>query len=189
MSKLLVFVTAIAATLSFTGCSTAERTMPTESETTPSIEWGSGAASASPVSPSQPMPTDNNPPGTTPTTVVERAGPLEGLRSPILGIDLPAGSDGVWNVNDFNDDNRPNNFENWTVPRGYDETVAYLADLLNPHYTRPEGMPWFEGDTTEGELGERYVDWWWGVSEPELLVRVQEFGEVDETTVFVESRP
>jgi hypothetical protein len=174
------------ATASLVGCSTAEQNSSQQSqiETMPS-----SSPTAAPLQPSQLLPTASNPPGTTPPTVVDRAGPLEGLRSPILRIDLPAGSDGVWNVNDFNDDNRPNNFEQWTVPLGYDETVAFLTGLLNPHYTRPDGMPWLEGDTTEGELGERYVDWWWGVSDPELLVRAQELGEVDETTVFVESRP
>lgn len=171
--------------ISFTGCSS-DRTssLPSQIET-----MSSSSRTAAPLQPSQLLPTASSPPGIAPPTVVDRAGPLEGLRSPILGIDLPAGSDGVWNVNDFNDDNRPNNFEQWTVPLGYDETVAYLTEVLNPRYTRADGMPWLEGDTTEGELGERYVDWWWGVSDPELLVRAQEFGEHDETTVFVESRP
>ena len=97
------------------------------------------------------------------------------------------GSDGVRIVNDFNKDGKPNYFEDWTVPLGYDKTLAYMTEQLKPHYTRPDGMPWLE-DSAEGELGDRYVDWWWGVTDPELLVRIQEFGEPDETTVSVESR-
>jgi hypothetical protein len=186
VGKSLVLVTALAVALIFTGCSTTDRTSssPAQTEVTPS----SRPAPASPLSPSQLLPTGSVPPGTTPPTVVNRSGPLEGTRSPILGIDVPPGSDGVWIVNDFNDDNKPNNFEQWTVPLGYDEAVALLTEQLNPHYTRPDGMPWLEGDEPEGELGERYVDWWWGVSEPELLVRVQEYGEPNEVTVHVESR-
>ncbi len=128
------------------------------------------------------------PPGTAPPTVESKAGPLAGTQSPLLGVDLPGGSEGTWNVNDFNDDGKPNRFENWDVPLSYDAIMAYLTGKLNPHYTRPDGMPWYDGYPTEGELGERYIDWWWGVSGPELLVRIQEFGEPDETTVSIESR-
>jgi hypothetical protein len=182
MIKSSILVAALAIMFIFTGCTSDQESSPrSQTATTSTSDGGWGSRTVAP--------TASVAPGTTPATVVERAGPLEGLHSPILDIDFPAGSEGVWNVNDFNDDNKPNNFENWTVPLGYDETVTYLRDRLNPHYTRPDGMPWFEGDETEGEVGERYVDWWWGVSEPELLVRPQEFGEVDETTVFVESRP
>lgn len=125
---------------------------------------------------------------TAPPAVESEGGSLNGTQSPMLGIALPDGSKGTWNVNDFNKDGQPNHFENWVVPLSYDATVAYLTDQLAPHYTRPDGTPWYDSHPTEGEIGERYLDWWWGVREPELLVRIQEFGERNETMVMVEGR-
>lgn len=183
-----MLIGALTTMISSTGCWTTEPTLPTRTETTSLNGWGSRGAPASPELPSRQSSTGSKPPSTAAPTVEEKAGRLEGAQSPILGIELPGGSKGTWNVNDFNDDGKPNRFENWNVPLSYHATIDYLSEQLNPHYTRPDDMPWLDEIPTEGELGERYTDWWWGVGKPELLVRIQEFGEVNETTVMVGSR-
>ncbi len=115
------------------------------------------------------------------TDVKSEAGPLQGTSSPLLGIDMPAGSEGVRNVNDFNNDGKPNRFESWEIPLSYDEALTALKQRLQPGGPPLDGIPWEESNSkgTAGG-GDRYVDWWWGRdNQPLILIRIQETTDTD----------
>lgn len=123
-----------------------------------------------------------NKPSTRPSsTVRNEAGPIVGTRSTLLGVDMPPGSKGVRNVNDFNNDGEPDRFESWEVPLTYDSALTAMKQVLQPYGDSLEGIPWEEGNSEGTASGsDRYVDWWWGRdNKPLILVRIDETTDTD----------
>ena len=106
---------------------------------------------------------------------------MRGTHSPLMGVDLPAGSDGVWIDNAPNETGKPSRMESWAVPMSYEKTVAAMTPVLNPGGGELDGIPW-QKDTTEDKPGSHYVDWWWGKDgQPLILVRIQQDTGVNDT--------
>lgn len=118
-------------------------------------------------------------------------GPLDGLRSPLMGIEMPGGADLRSLLNDFTKDGIPNRMERWSVPLSFDNTVAAMKSTLHPYTSSFDGIPWLQAATEVNDTsGHRYVDWWWGRGshQPLILVRVQEYDGEPTTTVTFERR-
>lgn len=117
-----------------------------------------------------------------PTSMVKsESGALQGTHSVLLDIDMPGRAYGDSNVNDFNNDGKPNRFETWEVPLSYDATTAALKQALQPYASPLDGIPWEEGNSSgSAATQDRYVDWWWGRNDqPLILVRIEETSDGD----------
>lgn len=121
----------------------------------------------------------------------QQPGPLAGSRAPLMGVELPNGSDLRFLLNDFTKDGDPNRMERWNVPLGFDKTVAAMTDAMQPYTNSFDGIVWLRG-ATDAATGNTYpsVDWWWGAEPgvPLILVRIQKFETDPGTTVTFERR-
>lgn len=124
------------------------------------------------------------------STVKPTTTAITGLQSPLMGITMPAGSDGTSIVNDANKDGEPDRMETWEVSMSYDATLDAMKEILQPYGGSLDGIPWEEGDS-EGTAAaqDRLADWWWGRDgEPLILVAIQQFGDNTTTTVYFDRR-
>jgi hypothetical protein len=105
-----------------------------------------------------------------------------------MGVDMPAGSYGVWIVKAADDtaaaadskNGKPSRMESWAVPLSYEKTVAAMRSVLSPDSGDFDGIPWLK-ETIEDKPDSHYVDWWWGTDDqPLILVRIQQDTGVNE---------
>jgi hypothetical protein len=100
----------------------------------------------------------SSPSATGSTTAESKQGTLRGSHSPLMGVDLPAGSYGVWIVNAPNDTgtagaddvaHKPSRRESWAVPMSYEKTVAAMTSVLHPGGGELDGIPWLKEATED----------------------------------------
>lgn len=111
---------------------------------------------------------------TSSTTAESKQGTLRGTHSPLMGIDMPARSEGVWVVGESTG-GKPARKESWAVPMSYDKTIAAMNTIMKPGGGDFDSIPWLK-EATVDTPDSRYTDWWWGKDDrPLILVRIQQF--------------